>query len=68
MLFAALSFWVIGFTGAYVLGFPAGLGAIGIWIGFSLAVATFAALLIWRFERLSCTRDRCRRSPTYVRG
>ena len=39
MLFAALSFWLIGFPGAYALAFPAGLGAIGIWIGFSLAVA-----------------------------
>ena len=53
MLFAALSFWVIGFPGAYMLAFPAGLGAIGIWIGFSLSVATFAVLLVWRFERLS---------------
>ena len=57
MLFAALSFWVIGFPGAYMLAFPAGLGAIGIWIGFSLSVATFATLLVWRFERLSMHGD-----------
>jgi MATE family multidrug resistance protein len=53
MLFAAISFWVIGFTSAYGLAFPAGLNAIGIWIGFSLSVATYAALLIWRFHRLT---------------
>jgi MATE family multidrug resistance protein len=57
MLFAAVSFWVIGFPGAYALAFPAGLGAVGIWIGFSLAVATFATLLVWRFARLSRHAD-----------
>ncbi len=57
MLFAAVSFWLIGFPSAYVLAFPAGLGAVGIWIGFSLAVATFAALLVWRFARLSCRTE-----------
>ena len=53
MLFAALSFWLIGFPSAYGLAFAAGLGAIGIWIGFSIAVGTFAVLLVWRFHRLS---------------
>src|SRR5215470_2299514 len=53
MLFAAISFWVIGFTSAYGLAFPAGLNAIGIWIGFSLSVATYAVLLIWRFHWLT---------------
>jgi MATE family multidrug resistance protein len=55
MLFAALSFWLIGFNCVYALAFTFGLGAVGIWIGFSVAVASFAALLIWRFERL-CAR------------
>jgi len=53
MLFAGLSFWAIGFPSAYLLAFPAGFGTIGIWIGFSVAVATFATLLVWRFVRLS---------------
>ena len=57
MLFAAVSFWVIGFPGSYALAFSAGLGAIGIWIGFSLAVASFATLLVWRFARLSRHTD-----------
>jgi MATE family multidrug resistance protein len=35
------------------LAFAAGLGAVGIWIGFSIAVGTFAVLLVWRFHRLS---------------
>ena len=53
MLFAAVSFWMIGFTGAYGLAFWAGLDTVGIWIGFSLSVVTYATLLIWRFHRLT---------------
>jgi len=53
MLFAAVSFWLIGFTGAYGLAFWAGLDTVGIWIGFSLSVVTYATLLIWRFHRLT---------------
>lgn len=55
MLFAAISFWLIGFASAYLLAFSAGLGAVGIWIGFSLGVATFAVLLVWRFNRLTAS-------------
>jgi MATE family multidrug resistance protein len=53
LLFAALCFWVIGFAACYVLGFIAGWGAIGIWIGLSLAVILYAVLLVWRFYRLT---------------
>jgi MATE family multidrug resistance protein len=57
MFFAAVSFWLIGFTCAYGLAFPGGLGAVGIWIGFSSGVATFAALLISRFHALTMSED-----------
>jgi MATE family multidrug resistance protein len=53
MLFAAVSFWLIGFTSAYQLGLRTALGVVGVWIGFSIAVATFAALLVWWFHRLT---------------
>jgi len=53
MLFAAISFWLIGFTSAYQLGLHTPLGVVGIWIGFSIAIATFAVLLVWRFNRLT---------------
>ena len=33
--------------------FARGLGVFGIWIGFSLSVATFAVLLVWRFHAAS---------------
>jgi multidrug resistance protein, MATE family len=60
MWFAAVSFWLIGFTCVYGLAFPGRLGAVGIWIGFSIGIATFAALLIYRFHVLTL--------PKHARG
>ena len=53
LLFAAISFWLIGFTGCWLFGFTLGLGAYGIWIGLSLGIAVYAVLLIWRFQLLT---------------
>jgi len=52
-LYSAISFWLIGFTACYALGFPLGLGAFGIWIGLSLGLIIYAALLVVRFHRLT---------------
>lgn len=53
MLFAALGYWAIGFSASCLLGFVAGLGAVGVWIGLSIGTAIYAALLIVRFALLS---------------
>lgn len=53
MVYAGISFWLIGFVCGYALAFPAGLGAAGIWIGYTLGLGTFAVLLIERFNRLT---------------
>ncbi len=53
LVFAGVSFWLVGFASAYWLAFHTGLGLFGVWIGFSLRVAIFAALLIWRFHALT---------------
>jgi MATE family multidrug resistance protein len=53
LLFSALSFWVVGFTAAYALAFPAGYGAYGVWIGLSLGTGVYAALLVARFHALT---------------
>jgi MATE family multidrug resistance protein len=53
LLFAAVSFWVVGFTCAYLLAFRAGLGAVGVWTGLVLGLACYAALLVVRFARLA---------------
>jgi multidrug resistance protein, MATE family len=53
MLYAALSFWAIGFTCAYALAFWHGFGVFGVWIGFSLGLLVFAMLLTARFHLLT---------------
>jgi multidrug resistance protein, MATE family len=53
LLLAAVSYWLIGFTMACVLGFKTGLGAVGVWIGLSCGTAVYAAALILRFRRLA---------------
>lgn len=51
--FALVSFWAIGFPAAWWLGFSTGLGTVGVWIGLTLSLVVYAALLVWRFERLT---------------
>ena len=53
LLLAAVSYWLIGFTLACLLGFKTGLGAVGVWIGLSCGTAVYAAALILRFRRLA---------------
>ena len=53
MLLSAVGYWGVGFTAAVVLGFPLGLGGVGIWIGLALGIAAAAILLVYRFDRLS---------------
>src|SRR3977135_4271409 len=53
LLFAAVSYWLIGFTSAYGLAFWTDLGAVGVWIGLSCGTAVYAVLLILRFRRLA---------------
>jgi MATE family multidrug resistance protein len=53
LLFSAISFWAVGFVSSLWLGFSAGLGAIGVWIGLSLGTAVYAGLMLWRFHSLT---------------
>jgi len=46
---AIFSYWVVGAPMAYLLGFPLGLGGVGVWIGLAFGLATASALLMWRF-------------------
>jgi len=49
MLIAAFSYWGVGLPASWLLGFPAGLGAQGIWLGLTLGLAVAWLLLGWRF-------------------
>ena len=53
LLFATISYWLIGFTCAGALGFWTPLGAVGVWMGLSVGTVVYAALLILRFRLLA---------------
>jgi multidrug resistance protein, MATE family len=53
MIIALFSYWGIGFTGAYLLAFPVGLGGVGIWLGFLCGLSAAAVLLNLRFFLLT---------------
>ena len=53
LLFATLSYWLIGFACASWLGFRTPLGPVGVWIGLSIGTAVYAVLLLLRFRRLT---------------
>lgn len=45
--------WVVGFPLALFLGFHLELGAVGLWWGLLTGLGMVAALLTWRFDRIS---------------
>jgi MATE family multidrug resistance protein len=53
LLFATLSYWLIGFPCAWWLAFHTPLGAVGVWIGLSVGTAVYATLLLLRFRSLA---------------
>jgi MATE family, multidrug efflux pump len=53
LLFAAVSYWAIGFCSAYAMAFQTPLGAYGVWIGLSIGSLVYATLLVWRFRLLA---------------
>lgn len=55
LVFAAVGFWLVGFTCAYGFAFPLGFGAEGIWFGLTLGLFVFASLLVWRFHYLTAS-------------
>ena len=53
MLITALAYWGVGMPLGWWLGFCAGMGAPGMWIGLIAGLTTAAALLLARFMRLA---------------
>jgi len=49
MVMATISYWVIGLPVSYLLAFPLGFGAVGLWLGLVIGLAIAAVLLSWRF-------------------
>ena len=53
LVISFVCFWLIGFSACYGLGFPLGLGAVGVWIGLSIGLIVYALLLVLRFHALT---------------
>jgi MATE family multidrug resistance protein len=53
MAICFIGYWLIGISAASLLGFGAGYGAVGFWIGLALGLAATAILLTLRFDRLA---------------
>lgn len=51
MVFAAISYWLIGVPASYVLGFTLGMGGVGIWLGLVFGLAIAWATMMVRFWR-----------------
>lgn len=51
MIIAAVSYWAVGMPASYILGFPLGLGGLGIWLGLVAGLACAGVLLMARFWR-----------------
>jgi MATE family multidrug resistance protein len=49
MIYAVVSYWLVGMPCAYVLGFTLGWGATGIWWGLVVGLMLAGGLMIWRF-------------------
>lgn len=53
MLLSLPTFWGVGLTSGYLLGFRLGLGGVGLWVGQSIGVAIAATAFVWRFHQLT---------------
>jgi MATE family multidrug resistance protein len=53
MLLAAFGYWGIGFVGGWLLAFPLGLGAVGLWWGLGGGLAVVSVLLALRLQSVS---------------
>jgi MATE family multidrug resistance protein len=51
--FAALGYWVLGVGGGWLLAFPLGMGAEGLWWGLAVGLTVTGSLLAYRFVSLT---------------
>ncbi|MBE9102173.1 MATE family efflux transporter [Vacuolonema iberomarrocanum] len=63
MVLSVVTFWGIGLTSGYVLGFLMHLGGIGLWLGQSIGVAFAGVIFLWRFHSLTLPKNFARLKP-----
>ena len=50
LLLAVIGYWGVGFAGGWLLAFPAGYGAVGLWTGLAIGLAAVALMLTLRLR------------------
>ena len=50
LMLATIGYWGVGFAGGWLLAFPLGYGAVGLWLGLALGLAAVAVLLTLRLN------------------
>ena len=63
MILSVVTFWGIGLTSGYILGFPLGFGGLGLWIGQSIGVAVAGVIFLWRFHSQTSSKNFARLQP-----
>jgi multidrug resistance protein, MATE family len=58
MVLGFLSFWGVGLTSGYGLGFVLGWSGPGLWLGQLFGVTTAAGLFLWRFQQVMHTHEK----------
>ncbi|GAB5446430.1 MATE family efflux transporter [Gymnodinialimonas sp.] len=53
MVYACISYWLVGMPLAYILGFPMGWEGEGIWAGLAIGLAVAGIVLVIRFWRIA---------------
>lgn len=51
-----VSYWLVGFTIAYVFGVHRGGGPVHVWVGLTIGLTVSAVLLVWRYANVSRRR------------
>ncbi len=55
-IIATVAYWAVGAPLAYVLGFPLGLGGVGVWLGLAAGLAVAGGFMMLRFWRIALPR------------
>ena len=66
LLLAVIGYWGVGFAGGWLLAFPAGYGAIGLWTGLAVGLAAVALMLTLRLHICAGTAVAARQSLAAV--
>jgi MATE family multidrug resistance protein len=66
MILSVVTFWGIGLTSGYVLGFPMRFGGTGLWVGQSIGVAVAGLIFLWRFHSQTSPKNFAQLKPSAI--